>query len=171
MKTLLIVLLFSLSSISAYSQEKIKWLTIEEAEALNKTTPKKVIIDLYTDWCGWCKKMDALTFANPEITAYINKNYHAVKMNAEQRESITFRGKRYDFNPTATRTGANQLAADLGTSNGRLGYPTIIILDENLDKISTDPGFKDITAMNKIIKYFGDNFYKDMNWEQYIQKY
>lgn len=170
MKTLFTVLLFSITVFNSVGQEKINWLTIEEAEVLNKKEPKKILIDLYTDWCGWCKKMDAQTFSNPEVAAYINKKYYAVKMNAEQRESITFKGQKYDFNPTATRNGANQLAADLGTSNGRLGFPTVVVLDENLDKLTTDPGFKDIPSMNKLLKYFGDNFYKTLNWEQYLQK-
>ena len=39
-------------------ESKIKWISIEEAEKLNKENPKKIMIDVYTDWCGWCKKMD-----------------------------------------------------------------------------------------------------------------
>ena len=63
---------------------KIKWLTIEQAYALNQKEPRKMVIDVYTDWCGWCKVMDRETFSKPAIAEFVNKNYYAVKLNAEQ---------------------------------------------------------------------------------------
>jgi len=57
------------------STAKIKWLDFEEAVALNSKKPKKIFIDMYTDWCGWCKKMDAATFINPVIVDYMNEHY------------------------------------------------------------------------------------------------
>ena len=71
-------------------EKKIQWLTFEEAVEKSKETPKKIIIDLYTDRCGWCKRMDKTTFQNPIIADYINENYYAVKLNAEQKENIEF---------------------------------------------------------------------------------
>jgi thiol:disulfide interchange protein len=40
----------------------INWLSLEEASSLYESNPKPMFIDVYTDWCGWCKKMDASTF-------------------------------------------------------------------------------------------------------------
>ncbi|HMS53720.1 MAG TPA: DUF255 domain-containing protein, partial [Chitinophagales bacterium] len=68
--------------------KEVKWLTITEAEKAAKKKPKKIMIDVYTDWCGWCKKMDASTFKNPVVANYINQNYYAVKLNAERADSI-----------------------------------------------------------------------------------
>ena len=66
-----------------FSNKKgVNWLTFEQASALAKTKPKKMLIDVYTDWCGWCKKMDATTFANPKIAAYVNQYFYAVKFNS-----------------------------------------------------------------------------------------
>ena len=82
---------------SLYSQDnqaKVNWVSIEEAQILMKKEPMKIFIDFYTDWCGWCKRMDAQTFANPIIAAYLNKHFYAVKIDAEQSEPITFKGHK-----------------------------------------------------------------------------
>ncbi len=41
----------------------VRWLSWEEAIELSKEDPRKIVIDVYTEWCGWCKKMDKTTFA------------------------------------------------------------------------------------------------------------
>ena len=73
----------------------INWLTLEEADSLYKIKKRPIFIDVYTDWCGWCKRMDASTFKDPNIAGYLNANFYPVKLNAETRDTITFNGKTY----------------------------------------------------------------------------
>jgi len=124
----------------AVEEGKIYWLDIETAEKKMKENPKKVLVDVYTSWCGWCKRMDRDTFGNPEVVKYVNDNFYAVKFNAESKEVVNFRGKSYDFDPRAGRKGSNKLARVL--LNGKMSYPTISFLDENLDMINAFPGYK-----------------------------
>ena len=76
-------------------ENEIEWITIEEAMELHSKNPKYWIIDIYTDWCGWCKRMDATTFKDPYVTEEINKNYYAVKFNAEAKRDIVVGDKTY----------------------------------------------------------------------------
>lgn len=145
----------------------IQWMSLEDAMQAQKKAPKKVIIDLYTDWCGWCKKMEGSTFNDPFIINYINKNFYAVKLNGEQKEAITFKGKTYE-NAMINNRNTHQLAWDLGSVNNRLGYPTIVVLDEDMNKLSAFPGYKDVDAMEVLMKYFAENTYKTKNWQDYI---
>ena len=69
---ILIVVLFSYG-VKAQAVNTINWLTIEEAQEAMKTQPKKVFIDLSTDWCGWCKRMDATTFQDPNVVHFMNQ--------------------------------------------------------------------------------------------------
>ena len=62
-----ITVLVLLFSIPVLSQDKINWMSFEEAIARSKEDPKHIFVDVYTDWCGWCKKMDASTFVDPVI--------------------------------------------------------------------------------------------------------
>jgi thioredoxin-related protein len=147
------------------STAKIKWLDIEEAAALNKKKPKKIFIDTYTDWCGWCKKMDQTTFVNPVIVEYMNQNYYAVKFNAERKDTVNFNGKQYiNPNPAGTRS-SHQLAQELLA--GRMSYPSFVILDETLTKVTTVPGYRKAPEFETILHYFGENAYKTQKWEEF----
>ena len=87
MRLFFLILVLSFNALSAQS---IQWMTLAEAIEAQKENPKKIIIDVYTDWCGPCKLMDKNTFQNRDVAAYISKHYYAVKFNAEGNESITY---------------------------------------------------------------------------------
>ena len=120
-------------------ETKVKWHTLEEAIELNKTNKKKFVIDIYTDWCHWCKVMDKETFTDPTVIKYMNEHFYAVKFDGEYKENITFQGKEFKF-VNAGRRGINTLAYFL--LDGRAAYPTIVYLDEALNKVKVSPGFK-----------------------------
>ncbi|MDG1717195.1 MAG: DUF255 domain-containing protein, partial [Saprospiraceae bacterium] len=63
----------------SHAQDEIQWLTWEEMQVMQKRKARKVLIDVYTDWCGWCKRMDKNTFQKADIARYVNNNYYAVK--------------------------------------------------------------------------------------------
>lgn len=142
--------------------KKIKWITFEQAIELNKKTPKKIIVDVYTDWCGWCKKMDKATYAKPSIIDQIEKDYYFVKFNAEQKEAIIFRDKTFSFN---TQYRSHELA--VGLLNGKMSYPSTVFLDEKMDILTVVPGYLEPDQLSPILKYFGENIYKDKTWDEY----
>src|SRR5690606_29526979 len=84
------VIIFSLTSFTSNEVKTIEWLTWEEAIKKVETdkNPKKIFVDVYTDWCGWCKKMDKDTFNNPEVAAYMTEHIYMVKMDVERKEPI-----------------------------------------------------------------------------------
>jgi len=147
---------------------EIKWYTFEEAVSLSKKEPRKLLVDIYTDWCGWCKKMDKDTYSKEEIAKYINKNFYAVKFDAEQKESIKFDGHEFKYVANGRR-GVHELAAAL--TNNKLSYPTTVFLDEENRIIQPIAGYLDAKAMDPIIKYIGGNNYKDTPWEEFQKNY
>lgn len=146
------------------SQATIRWYTLEEALELNKTDKRKIVIDLYTDWCGWCKVMEKNTFTNTKIINYINKKYYPVKFNAERKESVRFNDKMYNY-INSGRRGYNALALEL--TGGRLSFPNVIFLDEEQNVIQAIPGYIEPDKFLKILHYFGENKYQRIPWSVY----
>ncbi len=149
--------------------QEVHWLTWDEAVKLSETeaSPKKMFVDVYTDWCGWCKKMDKDTFQNAEVAKYMSENFYMVKMDGEGKEPLTYKGKTYKYVPSG-RSGYHELAAAL--MQGRLSYPTTIFLDEKMNMLSPLPGYHKAQPFLNIAKYFGDNVYLDKDWKTYEAK-
>ncbi|MBK8557509.1 MAG: DUF255 domain-containing protein [Lewinellaceae bacterium] len=145
----------------------INWISIEEAIEKSKTEKRKVVVDVYTDWCGWCKRMDQTTFADPKVVEYVNANYYAVKFNAEQPKDIVYQDKTFKFKKNGSR-GYHELAALW--LNNRLGYPTVVFLDEDLNVIQPIPGYQTADKFQTILKYFGSDSHKSIPWETYERK-
>jgi thioredoxin-related protein len=144
--------------------EGIRWMSIEEALSAQKKQPKKIFIDVYTDWCGWCKKMDATSFAHPVIVQYMNEHFYAVKLNAEQRETIRYQGKDYNYVARGNR-GYHEFASFL--LNEQMSYPTTVYLNEKGEKIFPVPGYLDAKNMEVVLNYVGTDGYQKGPWETY----
>jgi len=129
----LLGLIFLLST-EGFSQTKnkeehkdlVEWMTLTEALKKQKEQPKKIFIDIYTEWCGWCKVMSKNTFSNKQIAAYINQYFYPVRFDAETTDTIEYLGKKY-VNKGVGRKPTHELAYVL--TNNRPSYPTITYLD------------------------------------------
>ena len=168
-KAAIICLLLGLFLTSpTHKEDGIKWVTFEEAVKLQKKNKKKIYIDVYTNWCGWCKVMDRETFSNKYIIDYMNDKYNAVKLNGEYRQPITFKKREYVY-VAQGRRGYHQLPATL--MNGRLSYPTSILLDEKQNVLQVIPGYQKAPSMDKILNFFGEDHYKDIDWQTFVNSY
>ena len=139
----------------------INWLTIDELQVKMREKPKKVYMDMYTDWCGWCKKMEASTFSNPDVIKYMNEHFYCVRFNAERRDTFRFMGKQYYFEPEKK---VNNLAFEL--MRGQLSYPTSIFFEELFQNAQPVAGYQDVKGMELLLKFFGENSVK--NQQQWL---
>jgi thioredoxin-related protein len=171
MKTVLKYIFFGVFTVlvSSFSTIKddpgtVKWMTFEEAIQRAKKEKRKIFIDVYTDWCGWCKVMDKNTFNDPEVARVLNEKFYPVKFNAEQREDVSFAGHTFKFIENG-RSGYHELAASL--LNNQLSYPTVVFLNEDFKMIQPLPGYRKADEFHKIVRYIGDDFYKSKSWEDF----
>ena len=135
MRHLLVILVIGISVWSFTSKPKVNWLSFEELETALTEEPKKVVIHFYADWCVYCKKMEQAVYTKPEVVEIINKDYYAVKFNAESRDSIQFGGKTFvNRNIGKKRTAFHQIPELLaGRKDKDLELPATVILDKDFN--------------------------------------
>lgn len=131
--------------------------------AAQQQLPKKILVDVYTNWCGPCRLLDKNTFGNPDVSAYINKNYYAVKFNAEGNQTINYMGHTFtnpNYDPNRLRRNArHQFTAFMRVT----GYPTVIFLDEQGRFITPVVGYHNVQQMEFYLKLFHTDDYKNIN--------
>ena len=170
MKKLLIITLLAFIGTSAFAQEKIQWISFEDAVERCAKAHKMVFIDVYTDWCGWCKRMDQSTFANPVIAKYMNDHFYCVKFDAERQDTISFQGRQFvgSMRPDG-RKGSHQLANSL--LKGKMSYPSYVIMNEGMRTLQVIGGYQTEQQFEPMIHFFGDGAYKIMSGEDFLKDF
>ena len=172
MKTRLLILAFSFFAILTVTAQEINWVTIEEAVALQKKEPRKIMMDVYTAWCGPCKMLDRNTFHNKDVVEYVNKNYYAVKFNAEGNDTVTFNGNtfsnpNYDPSLASRRNSVHEFTRFLQVR----AYPTIVFMDEEGKVIAPITGYKQPQQLELYLKLFKGDDYKALDTQQKFNDY
>jgi thioredoxin-related protein len=164
------IIFISVISISAFrpkkEKQKLNWLTLAETEEKLKKEPRPVLIDLYTNWCGWCKVMDRKTYSNQKVIQYLNEKFYVVKLDAETKTELSWKGKKYNYNASYK---TNELAISL--TNGELAYPSTIFLPTDNSAPQSIAGMIEVKDMELIAKYFGENHYGTISFDDYAKKF
>jgi thioredoxin-related protein len=157
--TALLIGLFlqSQGSPSSESGSLVRWVSFDEAVVLANRENKKILIDVYTDWCGWCKKMDSEVYADPSIAGILTASFIAVKLNAESSNLLTFQGQKLT---------EEEFAAGAGVS----GYPTTLFLDNAGTPITIVPGFHPSERFAPILRYIGEDHYKSISFQEFEER-
>lgn len=165
---LVVFLTFSYADFAQGNTKGVRWLTIQEALKLYQKAPRKFYIDVYTDWCGWCKRMDQTTYKDPVIAKILNNKFYPVKFNAESKEPVNFAGKVFVNTGNSSRS-PHQLAIAL--LQGRMAYPSVAYLNEKLQLLTSVPGFFTAQNLEPILEYFATDSYKTMSWQDYQKNF
>ena len=160
--------LILLGSLASKAQEEVKWYSIDEALVMARQEPRVLVIDVYTDWCGWCKRMDATTFSDPEIAAMLNEHFYPVKLDAEGKEDIVIGDRTFKF-VASGRRGYHEIAAIV--TKGRLSYPTISYVDAQGKVMQAAPGYKTPEQFRVYLDYFSGDAYLEQSFEEFSAQY
>ena len=136
-----------------------------------KKEPRKIMMDVYTSWCGPCKMMMKNTFTNPDLIEYVNANFYAVKFNAESPDEVTFNGKTFS-NPSyvpnkAGRNGVHEFSRYMRVR----AYPTIVYIDEELNMLHGDAGYKTAQQLELLLKFFKEDKHETIKTQEEFNAY
>ena len=129
---------------AALSADTIKWYSYDEGMALGKSQQKKVFINFYADWCGYCAKMDKETFTDPLVVSFLNKNFIPIKVNSDRENAVS---ARYKIR----------------------GLPSTWFFSENGEQIGSQPGYLPADNLLPILKFIQTNSYKEMAFKDFLK--
>ncbi len=146
----------------------IQWMSWSEAQIKVASDQRPVFVAIYTEWCEWCKKMEAETYGHPEIAEYINANFYPVLLNAQCQDELEYKGKVYRFARSGKR-GYHELADEL--LRGSLRFPSVVFLDEEMNVLQSLGGYKRPGAFHAIAAYYGSGSYTRVPWSTFERTY
>jgi len=158
--------------INLHSQEEnhglVKWLTFKEAQEEMKKQPKPLLIDIYTDWCGWCKHMMKTTYSDPNIAGYINTYFYPVQFNAETHDTIEYNGEKY-VNRSSEKKSPHDLAIKfLGQS---LSYPSTIFVANNYQFNLLSQGYLETKKIEPLLVFLVENAFKTSSFDDFNKNF
>ena len=153
---LMITLCTALPVMAQGNSTEVEWTDINSALSQAQTADKKILVDFYTDWCGWCKVMDRKTYSDSSVIAYMNEHFLAVKFNPEKGDSVIYDGESYS---------ARQFAASMRVR----GYPATGFINENNEVITLLPGFVEADEFLTVLQFIGDDHYLNTSFEDYVE--
>lgn len=152
---LLGILLIPNSNSNMLGSDDLLWHNFTDGIREASLTNKKVIVDVYTDWCGWCKRMEKDTYSDDGVKSYLTDNYVLVKLNAESG--------------TKEMLGDAEITqAALAKAYGVTGYPTTVFLLPDGKFITSVPGYLKPEEYLPMLKYIAEDHYKQMNYQDYL---
>jgi len=162
---LLAVISYSFS-VRDHESNKINWLGFQEAAKKMEIKELPVIIDVYTDWCGWCKVMDRKTYGKSKVAAYINEKFYAIKFNAESKEDIMWRGKIYRYDK---QRGIHSLALELIKKD--MGFPNTVFIPDEKSEPQSMAGYLTPKEFQVYLTYYGEAKNKSLDFESYARRF
>jgi len=98
--------------------EGIKWYSYDEGLALGKADKKKVYINFYADWCGYCRKMEKETFQDSRVISFLNQNYISIRINSDKEKKLS---RQYNVSGLPANIFVSDTGENIGNQPGYLG--------------------------------------------------
>lgn len=138
----------------SHEQRDALWNSLQESQRKAEQNGKWVLVDVYTEWCGYCRQMYQETYTDEKVLDNLNEYFHVTRINAESDENIRFNGQEMSM---------EQFAAEFGVTS----YPTTIIIDSDGEPFAVQPGFIEADEFADILTYVGTEAYEEVSFDEY----
>ncbi len=157
----LLVLLIAPATVQgqAFSDESLdapEWQPFEEAMGQAAETEQTVMVDIYAEWCNWCRRLEEEVYADTQVRNYLRENFAVTRLDFDDSESeVTFQNEPFAVPEMAYLLGAQ-------------GVPTVAFLSHEGEYITHLPGFVERDDFLDVLRFVATEAYKDQTWEEFV---
>ena len=135
--------------------DELVWKSFANARMDAKESKRKVLVDVYTSWCGWCKKMDRDVYANADVRKYLDEHFELAKLDAESAAKQKIDDGEFN-------------GRDIAKSMGVSSYPTTVFFTDTGEMITAVPGYIDAPTFLRVLEYVHGEYYKNQSWNEFL---
>jgi len=135
-------------------QEHEFWVSLEEAQHQALDKGRYILLDVYTEWCGFCRRMIRETYADKRVQEALDQYFYPVRIDAESLRMVTFQGQSYSMQ-------------DLALAFGVQSFPTTIFLNPQGEPVALQPGFIEAERFHKMLSFVGSESYRTQTFQQF----
>ena len=132
------------------------WVSMETAERKAFDEGKYMVLDIYTEWCGFCRRMNQETYADERVQDALDRYYYPVRINAESAENVIFQGNSYEM---------RDLAAEFAVRS----YPTTVFISPEGETVAAQAGFIEAETFYRMLSFVGSESYRNKTFQQYSE--
>ena len=152
---LAVVLLCAFAAPGRGGDSEVAWKGWDAGLRQARQLKRPVLVDVYTQWCGWCKRMDRDVYARPEVRDYLNRRFVTIKLDAEASEPASYDGRAFT---------SRSLAAHFRVT----GYPTTLFLRSDGEHLVNVPGYVPADKFLLVLRYVGGGYMdRGVPWEDF----
>lgn len=151
-KFLLVIFLAGAAMLQSQPAEaQLNAFRFEQLDSLQQAERRPVVVLISTDWCTYCGRMKLSTLRDEHVVKQLNESFYFAYLNAEERNDISFYGHTFKYRPTGNETGVHELAEQLGTLNGQLSYPTVCVLNADMEIVYQYGGYLSAKELSRML--------------------
>jgi thioredoxin-related protein len=154
----LIVVLLGLAPLPAGAEARIVWRRWDDGLQEARRAGKPVLVDVFTDWCGWCKRMDRDVYSRADVREYLTAHFVTVKLDAESDEGARYEGRDLTSSMIAERFRVTS-------------YPTTVFLGPSGQHIINVPGYVPPDRFLLVLRYIGERqLERGVSWDTFLRQ-
>jgi thioredoxin-related protein len=136
----------------------LAWMSWDAGLSRAAAADRPVLVDVYTDWCGYCRKMDREVYSREDVRDYVARHFVTVKINAESSKPATIASRRLSESAVASKFRVT-------------GYPTTVFLKPNGEHLVSVPGYIPADRFLLLLRYIGDgHLERGVSFDDFVAK-
>lgn len=144
------------STAADYPADAPNWRPMDEAVAAAQAEGDLVLIHAYAAWCGWCRRLDADTYTDDTVQAYLADHFEVTRLDIESPEEVAFFGGTVPM-------------SELGQAFEVSGTPTTVFLDAEGTFLTKAPSYWPPDRFLLVLRYVREGFHAMMPFEDYVE--